>query len=117
MFKRSAAVLLAAVAAIIALAAPSHASPVSGYAYASLPLSGVKHDVQADLGAEGHRTLAWSDNGAWIQKSYRGVPVPDRWQGTETKAVLDYRWTPGVGWMLEFKTWCVWDNLNTWDCS
>ena len=119
MFKRS-AILAALVATILTLTAPAHAGTahlVSRHQFRAAQVGDVKRDVRATFGSRGHRTLAWSDNGAWIQQQYRGALIPDQWEGTETKAVLDYRWTPGTGWVLEFKTWCVWDNLNTWVCS
>ena len=118
MFKRS-AVLAALVAATLTLTAPAHAAGhlVTKREYRTVQLGEVKHDAQATFGTKGRRTLTWSDNGAWMQKAYRGVPVPDRWEGTATRAVLDYRWTPGTGWVLEFKTWCVWNNLDAWSCS
>lgn len=121
MFKRS-AVIAALVGAVLTLSAPAHAtsraSLVTRHQYSSVPLGDVKRDVQDTFGAKGVRTLAWSDNnGAWIQKRYKGVPVPDQWTGTATRAVADYLWTPGVGWVLGYKTWCVWNNLDAWDCS
>lgn len=109
------ATIAAAAALTVLTAAPGHAA-VTGYGVATATPGTTKHDVQSSLGSKGSRARTWSDRGAWLQKTYRGVKLHDQWQGTETKAVLDYRWTPGVGWVLESKAWCVWDNLNTWVC-
>jgi hypothetical protein len=114
--------IIMSVVMIFAIGAPANARHhhksidyVTKSEFNTVQMGWTKYHVENVFGQEGHRTLTWGDD-TWIQKQYVGKPIPDEFLGTETTAFLNYEWD-GEYWRLQFKTWCVWNNLNAWDCT